>query len=363
MSKLTEFLDRPRILNQLWVFPYSTTIIPDIDIWALVGVVGGGGSGARVHGQPGYALAQGGNSGACALKNMYLNAGTSYTITVGAGGLSPSVVSAGNAGTLSRFQGGGVTITANGGAGGKGNQSATGASSTVSPTVAAAATATGGDFNFSGGQGGAYTYDPVSTGDSGIIIATGGGAVNLNGLPGSRVKGGDGQIINRSSAIAATGGAGVGGHGGNVTITTGAWETVTGGGGSLGDAENGDNEPYYMRVGLLGGPGSGTIASKFYSPTGQGGDGYNRFPNNPRMAGDGGGGGAFIATVPSEYWCAAGLFGGGGGCVPLTNTGDFEAGDGIIGGGGGGLATTYSGLNYRAGHGGNGLVFIDWVRA
>lgn len=157
----------------------TLTFSDESDVFIVaIGAGGSGGVSIQV-----AARAQGGSSGAVALKKATLAASTALTVVVGQGGASVGSASgtpvAGNDGGASSVSGGGVNITANGGKGGQVGNS-------VTLTKQTAATATGGDHNFSGGRAGGMTQsgatggaapNPFGTGfDSGEVTTTGGKA-------------------------------------------------------------------------------------------------------------------------------------------------------------------------------------------
>lgn len=301
----------------LRVFDTSGTFTPTVTGYYEVYVSGGGGSGCAFNdgglGPPGCGT--GGGAGGFAIKKILLTAGIAYTCTVGAGGASVSRTTrgatSGNTGGASSFSGSGITtITANGGSGGLGN--VTGA------IVAGGAggTATGGDFNYTGGDGGSIT---VAQGVSGF---TGGGAVAIRGVS---YRGGN--ITVNASSGASTGGAGVGGNGGDVTL---AATTVTGGGGN--NAACANNAVTAMNTicdAVLPMPFNYFFRANGLLSTVNAGAGF---------------GGVNSTTAPGEY--------GGASAVAVP---------GLAGGkgGGGGAPSSTSGTSV-SGAGGNGRIIIMW---
>tara|TARA_B100000123_G_scaffold262919_1_gene231449 strand:+ start:370 stop:1398 length:1029 start_codon:yes stop_codon:yes gene_type:complete len=146
---------------------------PAFDLEAYVYVIGGGGSGAAVCNSNNPLL--GGGAGGCAISKLSLASGTTYTVTIGAGGARVSTTSSsaqsGNAGGASSFSGSGIsTMTGNGGTGGTGL-----GSNTTAGNGGAGGTATGGTLaNFTGGKGGRNALT-----DGSNRQRTGGGAVGL----------------------------------------------------------------------------------------------------------------------------------------------------------------------------------------
>lgn len=123
---------------------------------ALVYATGGGGGGGGTNGGSSAAVggAQGGGGGATAMKFISPLA-SSYTVTVGTGGTGGAAgKNNGAAGGNTTFtDGGSLTLTANGGAGGEGTD--TSDFEHVGRSTAPA-TATGGDVNYAGGRGGGF---------------------------------------------------------------------------------------------------------------------------------------------------------------------------------------------------------------
>ncbi len=154
-------------------FMTSQTWTPSYDLTGYVYVIGGGGSGGVCYGGNGGAC--GGGAGGCAVSKLDLSSGTTYTITIGAGGAAPTTSSNtnGNTGGATSFAGSGIsTMTGNGGAGGVSRPS----NNTTQATAAAGGTATGGTLgNFTGGKGAGIT----SAANNVAYIAGGGGAVGL----------------------------------------------------------------------------------------------------------------------------------------------------------------------------------------
>ena len=328
------------------LFTSSGSFVAPVTGSYRVKAVGGGGSGAAASGsnnQP--AMASGGGAGGLAIKVYQLTAGTTYTVTIGAGGTSVTANASttnGNAGGATTFSGSGITtITANGGGGGNSSAGSIGTS-----TGASGGTASGGDTNLTGGgSGSASSTGSVQTKSA----ATGGGAVAWFGTAYSSGTSSADGFFHRS----ATGGAGVGGVSANKS-----GDGQTGGGGSGGSS-----------TGTSGGPAITTQTA--FAPSfplvingvgGTGGAGANAptagvasGPAGGLTSGAGSGGDANSSISP------AGIFGGGGGAANLNN--GSSAGAGVFGGGGGGSAgATSSGTTYTntSGAGGSGIVLIEW---
>jgi hypothetical protein len=230
----------PTLTNTSWTAPAGITTIEVL-------VIAGGGSGAGGNGGG----AGGGGAGGLIYNSAYpVVPGTSYTITVGAGGIASNRASTGYNGANSVFD----TLTAIGGGGGGCNNA-------------------GGVAGGSGGGSGEY-----SIAFNGAQSAIGYGGA---GTAGQGFKGGDTLLTGAASGGGGAGGAGVntvtgtvgaGGPGLNFSITgTPTW--YAGGGGASGNSLPGSLGG--SGVGGNGGPGSsgsGTVTSGAPS-TGSGGGG------------------------------------------------------------------------------------------
>ncbi len=208
-----------------------------------LGAGGQGGSSGKV--SPAHLThivnASGGGAGGYSRKRIPITAGDTFTVVVGAGGQAnankmPDAdgLKDGGAGGESTFDHASATATialdSNGGAGGVGNQTTTASGATYAG--GAGGTATGGDVNFTGGRGGTITRNNGASGEG--MFATGGGAVALFG---AAFNGGDLNFTGSGHKQSATGGAGIGGNGGNVAYDTGSANSVcaTGGGSASGE--------------------------------------------------------------------------------------------------------------------------------
>ena len=331
-----------------YTFPYDGTVI--------VHVVGAGGSGACQYNQYG---ATGGGAGGYCRKEFSVTSSTTATVTTGTGGLYVGQGSSqvgGQAGSATTFVLGSDTLTANGGGGGQQFGSTT--------AVGAGGTASGGDVNYTGGdsgaRGAAYTDRPV---------ATGGGAVNLFNLNT------DGGSATNGARLAATGGGGVGGKGGD--IDNNDYYQATGGGGSAGPAGDLRN---LVNSGNTTSPG-GAAGSRLFRFTGPLLDGkggtpivffYNTighgFFSPTETIGMGAGSGGIVSNTDQNnphamFAQSAGIFGGGGGAYVGARYGG-SAGDAVIGGGGGACCfyeSTTSSIVRRSGRGGDGVVIIEYI--
>ena len=157
-------------------FMTSQAWTPAYDLTAYVYVIGGGGAGGSTNNSAGGAC--GGGAGGCAVSKLDLKSGTTYTITIGAGGAAQTATSAntnGNNGNNTTFvDGSGVISTMTGGLGYGGVTRASNDSTQVAG--ANGGTASGGTLgNFTGGKGAAITASVNNV----AYIMGGGGAVGL----------------------------------------------------------------------------------------------------------------------------------------------------------------------------------------
>ncbi|GJE45382.1 hypothetical protein F6X53_11410 [Methylobacterium soli] len=353
LAKTTRF-DNVLILkaSQTWTAPF--------DCRARVTVVGPGASGGVARAGSGIpAAATGGGAGGLAIKSFSATAGQSFTATLGAGGVgvtlaaSPTTNSqAGLAGGVSSFTGNGLNVVANSGGPGQ--------ASTAGGTVpgATGGTATGGDYNYTGGGSG------PATSTSGVA-ATGGGAVAWFGVAYASGS------VNITTGLAATGGAGVGGKSADATATS----VFTGGGGAFGPGT-----AVALNTSNVGGPdidgisqSQASAASVTYSygfltlPVygSGGGSGYSSGSNVGYLGGSGGGGGAHGVTslgAASLSPGVGGIFAGSGAGVATGASGSPQGAAGGLGGGSGGVATQWVSTAgaVRSGNGGAGLILIEW---
>jgi hypothetical protein len=202
-------------------------------------VVGGGGGSAYAGGAGG-----GVSYGTLSSSTSTLSSGTTYTVTVGAGGAG-STGSGATAGGSSSITGSGITTI-----------SATGGSPGASSPAATAGTGTGGAVNSSGGNGGLFTGSNTTTaaGSNGpnVIISD----ININAY-----YGGGGGAGNNATAT-GIGGLGGGGAGLASTITTGVANngTANTGGGA------GGNNGYTTLSGTYpGGTGGSGVVIIYYT--------------------------------------------------------------------------------------------------
>ena len=179
----------PSGLASVQTFTSSGTWTRPSDITKVImEVQGGGASGSAVN------YAGGGGAGGYAKKLLDVSSISTSTITVGAGGTSPSLGAAGNAGGNSSWADGTNTITGTGG----------GSAGTAAYGVGVGGVPTGGDLNLQGASGASEGLG------SGISFFGSRGGDNSSGVPDSSVS------------------AGYGGGGGS------GWSSYTGGLGSPG---------------------------------------------------------------------------------------------------------------------------------
>lgn len=194
---------------------FTVTGSKAVDI-VLVG--GGGGGGVNTSGSGGNNGGGGGAGGVRELTSVTLNPGTTYTVTIGAGGstntdggqTSISNITNGTAGGGGR----GGYIMGDGSASPAGSGASGGGGSDIGPFSANRGTATGDGFGYDGifaqdlqGGGGG--------GAGGIGSGASGGAARTN-WAGTFSKGGDGNAQSRGLNV----GYGSGGHGGNASSFT-----------------------------------------------------------------------------------------------------------------------------------------------
>lgn len=398
----------------------GTYVVPPGVTRIRVRVWGAGGSGGCTCEIAQAGLAAGGGGGGFGMKVIDTTPGTSYTVTVGAGGaaVNGAVRNNGNAGGTSSF---GTAVTCTGGGGGAANGGNAGPLTAAGGT---GGTSTGGDVNYSGGAGGSVTVTGFAVGFRKSNGAGGGssGSIFGNGFAG-------GSINNASAGGAdcnvASGGGGVGGKGGDITQTTFSNLNITsGGGGTLsaaadltdlrfGQVGGGFNCTYFPVANSIG--SAVTISSavlnsfcavpndvfSLYAVNSQqaqlnqgvGSGGYStngnfvgsypinavrRFPGDillskagpvsysagsnilPLLDGCGGGGSDENNNATTTEFKTAGAFGGGCGTADRGNN-NVRGGNASIGGGGGGTCgRSNPDAGTRSGAGGNGMVIVEW---
>lgn len=217
----------PQVFTHAEMYTSSATFVTKIAGPHRYIVLGAGGSGAcnwLTSGIDVSASATGGAAGGMAIKDSDGVAGVSYSFIAGTPGAANTSGARqdGSDGTVTTFTGPGVAITCNGGKGGR--YSITGAALAGS----VGGTATGGDFNYKGGDSGSCGTAPAG---SLVYQATGGGAVAWNSVSYS-----SGDVSFTSSATSgyiASGGASTGGRSGNVTLAA-SGNAASGGAGAAG---------------------------------------------------------------------------------------------------------------------------------
>ena len=389
------------------VFTASTTWTPPFNCRAYVTVIGPGGSGAsRRNTSNGTAMAaSGGGAGGCAKSLLDLSASVTYTITVGAGGASVQGANGNNGGANSVFSGSDITdMTANLGNGG----SQSGGTGTVSSQAGGTGgAASGGNlWNVTGGAGGSAEISSWSS--NGDHYASGGGGAA--GILGTAYRGGNALCSTAGwDRMALGGGAGVGGRGGDATVTAGNggsgdnWPQVMGSGGfgwrdgfdatastatavkAYGPWQsnkwdvtcNAGEELPWANSGQFSADGDsatqmydsfnmshGMTASIFHGIQ-QGQPGGGGQPGSSRMSSPGGGGSGYWSAGSTTYaYGNAGLFGGGAGCSTNYHSDGYSSQNGYgfrgsIGAGGGGITAYAASSNVTmSGKGGPGMVVV-----
>lgn len=323
--------------------------------------IGGGGQGGSC-GKDGTTIilnCTGGGAGGYSRKRIPITTGDTFTVVVGAGGQADagklpadSALEAGGAGGESTFDHASATATialdSNGGVGGICNQTTTASGATYAG--GAGGSATGGDVNFTGGRGGTVTRSNNSANAG--CFTTGGGAVAVFG---SAFNGGDINFTSSGETIAATGGAGIGGNGGNTAYDTGSGASyVATGGGSASGEGNG------LTAAQSNAAGNNSISCFAKTDVVLGGGrlpshgGQGRFGNDVRLLAGNGGTGALAAILAGLGDASfQSVFGGNERPVETVDTAATDLGlvgntvyPGATGpGGGGGAAAGYAANN------------------
>lgn len=197
----------------------SVTPINQIQI-DTIHIVSGGGSGGRYSGASTVGAGAGGAGGTKTFSSVYFRVGTTYTVTVGAGGAATTTEDTvqGNDGTSSSITGTGlaVTLSTTGGGGGGGNgQTGRNGGSGGGGARAAGGTGISGEGNSGGGDSGSQ-YAGSGGGGANGAGATGSGETGGNGGSGvtleSYALGGGGAGGGRSVRGTASSGGGNGGY-------------------------------------------------------------------------------------------------------------------------------------------------------
>ena len=208
-----------------WTVPAGVTSV-------TVSAYGAGGGSGYAKASSSDNASGGGGGGACAISTLTVSAGQVYTVTIGAGGSAGlSLVANGGAGGTTSFVGTGGTVSANGGGGGGGVAVTTGAAGTAG---LGATTGTGTTIRAGGnGTTGFRTTANEVGGAGGGGAGNAGNGGNGSGATGMNSTGGAGGLGSPIGAPFA-GAAGVG-----ATLTAGTLAGVAGvapGGGAAGAA-------------------------------------------------------------------------------------------------------------------------------
>lgn len=393
MSRLSDYLGRGVVPISQMAIHQAQDITPDSDLNTLVCLIGAGGSGGYyVNGDvdqystgQGRGHSQGGNAGGVCFQLVRMLAGETYSFTIGAGGAIAGVTSSvrafgnGSAGTdtqLTSTATGFTTLVAKGGQPGVGwgEWSGTGTSSQDTAYPTQASWGSGADLIFPGGWGGKITTSITQSSGREVGFATGGGAVNLSGIDNELLRGGNIELsANSTGAIAATGGGGSSGNGGDIDYSSTSSFVIATGGGS-GFQPGGVSDSATANESTAGGMALGYFPSLLFAMLGAGGDGVISNAVSVGTKDDGGngsGGGAHVggtALAGSGTLRAGngGIFAGGAGAADHSFSGGgfpwVYGGNAGIGGGGGGACTSpfdrsSSGRAY-SGAGGDGLALV-----
>ena len=238
------------------------------------GVVGGGGGGGAGGYRNSYSSESSGGGGSSETA-LSLTPGTTYTVTVGAGGTAQTTnQKAGNNGSNSSISGTGITtITSIGGGGGAGPSG-------------------GSEDGKDGGSGGGGAGDGSPKGDGTANQGFDGGA---GGSSGSHGGGGGGGASAAGQGSFGTGAAGDGGAGLSSSITGSSVARGGGGGGAI----------YQNNVGQGGTGGGGTgsrqdpVSNGTSGTANTGGGGGGDYSNQPGHAG--GSGVVILRMATSDY--------------------------------------------------------------
>jgi hypothetical protein len=319
-------------VSTTWVAPMTGTF--------LIYAVGGGGGGKETGGA--NFVASGGGAGGLAIKAARLQAGAALTISIGAGGTKGSSATDGGDTTI---YGAGLNIRAGGGSRGVGEENPY---RSVTYSGGAGGTATGGDWNLTGGAGGSAGLAPYGGGYEGAM--GGGGAVAWFG---QAYRGGNATCNNVGNGYAYGGGAGIGGRGGDAEIlNNGAGNYAIGSGGGatapgqdVSSASIIQGQANLSFTDYLGANSTNYAINTFFFPFGRGTGSTNTTVAAGFGAGTRGYSGATSATAGTP-----GMFAGTGAGVTNGVTA------GLGGGGGAGITSSTP----RAAGGGAGVVFIVW---
>ena len=395
MSNFTDFIsgggDAAPIPTAQFVIGESKTFTAPLTGRIKVILTGGGGQGAFLANASStptsnYGDGTGGGAGGYSEKIFNVTAGETFTVTIGAGGATTLAMNdinssrvgnnGGNSSFVTASAAESVNMVANGGGGGQ-----YGAADVNAITTAGGAggTASGGDFNYTGGAGGSITR---VAGNGANAMTTGGGAVALYG---TTYRGGNIDISVAHGGnyfIGATGGAGVGGNGGDINFNVTDHRAAVSSGGSAtksGASSIGATNVSVDLASTSGGPTSSpTISIIDAQGHGSGGDydhndSLNQGSSGGFGGGSGGGSGYNQSGSSSRFYrvFGGGGFGGGGACNYISGTSSSNgnghyAGAGGVGGGGSGafngmFHTMTSAPQRRWSPGGDGMCIIMFV--
>jgi hypothetical protein len=184
----------------LWTFGASDSFVCPMDGYYRFYVLGAGGAGGWAHtNAAANALTTGGAGGGFCYKRKFLKKGTVLTVVVGSGSNQPTLTvntaTVGTNGGSSSVSGGGLSLYAGGGEGGKASLN------TVLSTRSVGGSASGGDINFKGGDGGTVTAQTTCTWGA---FATGGasaGSLWGNGITAADITGTAGAVAFTGAAV------------------------------------------------------------------------------------------------------------------------------------------------------------------
>ena len=383
---------KPPIPTAQFVIGESKTFTAPMTGTIKVIITGGGGQGAFLANKnatpnSNFGDATGGGAGGYSEKTFAVTAGETFTVTIGAGGSSALAVNdinssrVGNAGANSSFVTASAAVSVNMAANGGGaGQFSAATSSAITTAGGTGGTASGGDFNYTGGAGGSITR---VANNSKSAMTTGGGSVALYG---TTYRGGNitlGTSNENSYLIGSTGGAGVGGNGGDIAfsgLNSNARMSAGGSATRSGESdESGSSMSTYIGMSETAGAPMTSSTINVIDAQGYAYGGMYAYNGSPSVStsGYGGGGGAAVGYNQSNsqylysYAGTAGGFGGGGGCtfisgVDYVATGTVRAGPGGTGGGGSGaysgpFSTMTSAVGRSWAAAGDGLCIIMYI--
>lgn len=202
-------------------FLTSGTLVLKKSVTVDVFLVGGGGSGATVNGDDGEHRGGGGGSGRTGTwSSIYLQAGVSYSIVVGAGGAQTDATTGNMGGTTSAF-----TYSINGGNGGNGSNGGSGSSGGGATEKIGGSNGSNGTNStyYTGGTGQGTTTREFGESSGDLYAGAGAGYACFTQAPGGGGYGA-GRYYAYGAGVANTGGGGCGGM-------TGAYAAAAGGSG------------------------------------------------------------------------------------------------------------------------------------